>query len=987
MKRLASACLGLIALASGCGRQEQQLIVASLEASGAISFLCVGPESQPREMRDCPDDDRLEDDGESRSLVAMVTQTSRGEVAAIDISRGRLIDSEPSQPGQTFLPVGAQPGAIVSTPGGVATFVGVGEPGREGIFALPTTCIGTRPAGQLPRDITSWPACRLPVFPGEMAVVVDPADSDGNLRASCDGEYVPLEASVGAAAFREECPADLSLESNPPGRRKLVVTLPDWGELAVIDAGWLLDREPGTFEPCELERRVPLRVNLPEVPVPQRPPSDLDVSLCATPALAPSIDVRPRPAGMQVSDDRSRIFIGDRNAPVIHVFDTNVCELSEAPPLLPTSLLEPGRLVTTSKLAVSPLTSEGRRYLYAIDDEGGGSVMVFDVSEDSQDRTPLIRERSAEFPFEPPDRIAFSAPAKDVAFAFNDFALPDLALGSSVDAIACEPDPSVPSNDPGAGRRPSPDLTSGANPRALRGVFGFLALSSGQLAIVDVDDRDAPCRRPIQTNTGEHEDFRGCSGDPWEGPLVSGPTDRPTVSGEVSCQVVQPHRARSSRFVINGRNFGVRAPALRTFPRLTSELGRRLPTDQTTEGRNHPKMLGVDFSESEPAQVYIGPALHENREVTDALVIDPARAEQNSLVLSFAEPRAYALTEQFSAVYEGLVVSERPAAKIERGPTGLSLTDSGIAFCDRGIEGTELMSRRGASLGVSDEALRDFGARHADYVEITSNIPREESTYWASGAGASCGSADPGVPGSGYGECRERFGTRRAPLDLRQFRVERASRSTLELRPRNHQDSSFVRDLVACCFPEPVNYTVRASRQWVVRGDQSGLRHRIRTGASGVCEVDPCPLRAAFSSRAFEVSCDPESCPQADDGSPVIGLAEDDDIACVVAAPDPSTRTLGGPGSECIFSNLTTNFVIYRGREESTRGMAFSWEVQGGFSPMLVDVSAIGGNPTVNTVPVSMSYSPEARLFAIADGATKGVTIVSVATLSGRSFY
>ena len=175
----------------------------SLERSGEMSFVCVTEDSEGRDIDSCPDLDP--DDDEPRSLLALVTQTLRGEVAVVDLTAGRVVDVDPSIPGYGFLPIGAMPQDIVSTPGGVASFVGVGEPGKEGIYALPSSCLRAPDAQERARDLTSWPACALPVVPGSMAVLLDPPDAAGWLRESCEGQRA--QPQVPPAATREVCPA------------------------------------------------------------------------------------------------------------------------------------------------------------------------------------------------------------------------------------------------------------------------------------------------------------------------------------------------------------------------------------------------------------------------------------------------------------------------------------------------------------------------------------------------------------------------------------------------------------------------------------------------------------------------------------------------------------------------------------------------------------------------------------------------------------
>ena len=171
-------------------------------------------------------------------LFGFVTQTVRGELALIDVTGNAVYDTDPSTPGYNFQPIGAQPIDVAVTPGGAAVFVTVDEPTRPGIYAMPTAWIRER----VP-DLTSWPACSLPGTPGAMTILVDPPQDPANpasARATCDGAYgqPPTEDRAGLA---------LSLETRTPGTRKILVAVPDQGEIDVVDAQDLLSREPGTL--------------------------------------------------------------------------------------------------------------------------------------------------------------------------------------------------------------------------------------------------------------------------------------------------------------------------------------------------------------------------------------------------------------------------------------------------------------------------------------------------------------------------------------------------------------------------------------------------------------------------------------------------------------------------------------------------------------------------------------------------------------------
>ncbi|MEZ4224208.1 MAG: hypothetical protein R3B13_24880 [Polyangiaceae bacterium] len=962
----------------GCTETPVSLPLRSLERSGEVSFACVSPDGKGSHIDDCPD---FEGD---RRMLALVTQTLRGEVAVVDLSAGSVVDYDPSTPGFNFIPVGENPGDIVTTPGGVASFVGVTAINHEGIVALPSSCL-RRPA----RDLTNWPACSLPSAPGQMHVLIDPADDQGRIRASCDASPSDEAATPGSAlaATREICPADLALESVQPGRRKLLVEMPELGGFAVIDAQELLDREPGSFGPCLVERFVPLSVALPPGEISQPIPADLQAPGCVPPSLnhGPRPDgFLPRPSGFAAVD--ARLYVADQGAPVVHELDVqDPCAIAELPPLLPVSFESKGRVVTTRKVAVSPATRAGNRFLYSID-ELEGSVMVFDVTPGSANRTPIVREGTPLLPFEPADRISFSSPARDIAFALRDAPQTDPQTGVGTVGTLCDPDPDLDTTTPAAKYRTSLDYTRGARPRQLRGVFGFIALASGQVAVVDVEDWDAACRRPIFANASTEEDFRGCSGD------VGGPEfftldkteeGRATVSAEASCRVVMPHRARSGNFVIAGAEFGTRAPALRSFPRLRAAEGGNLPTDQSDEGRQHPRMLAVDFAGpgggADPAEVFVG----TNRYVRDssnsstALVIDPKTAERLSLGLMRRQPRAFG-EEDVVVEYEGALTAERPAGfvQIDASLTSAVLSDADGAFCDRGVEDSALAREVATGLGVADSKLDGYAARHGDYVQVTSSLRSEDDRYWVDGAGKSCGGA---TGKAAFLGCRTFFGTADTPSTRRDFTITEARQNSLMLTPRGVSASKRqdILERLACCFGgAALRYKVRAGKQWILKGANSGFRHNVIADGDLRCIRDCNPRRSLLRSRILEVSstCTGTDC--------AIGHAAKEDVACVVNSE--SALSPGSAGSECVFENLMYRFAIYRGNSASVRDMAFSFQVTGGFAPLTANLAA----QTAAVAPQSMGFVPQLGQLALVDGAAEGLVLVSLDTVGiSRLFF
>jgi len=136
------------ALLGSCSQTPVTVNLHSLQASGNVSFVCRGDDNVPEghKLDECPDREFT-----SRRLLGLVTQTATNEVAVIDLVAGAVVDIDPSTPGYSFLRVGARPGSIVTTPGGSVSFVGVTGLQKNGIFALPTSCLSAPRQGDQAR--------------------------------------------------------------------------------------------------------------------------------------------------------------------------------------------------------------------------------------------------------------------------------------------------------------------------------------------------------------------------------------------------------------------------------------------------------------------------------------------------------------------------------------------------------------------------------------------------------------------------------------------------------------------------------------------------------------------------------------------------------------------------------------------------------------------------------------------------------------------
>jgi len=993
--------------------------LSSLRQSGQVTFLCANSAGEGAPLQQCPVGASISTSTSARNLTvaasdhdlyALVTQTVTGEIALVrasarvGVSGATVIDVDPSNPGVTPLRVGQNPVDIVTTPGGKATFVSVREVGKPGIFALPTSCLWPAKAPESARDLTTWPACSLPTTPGQMVIVNDGADQEGRVRTSCDEPYESLgtAGAGGANNAGEDCSVDLATESGPPGRQKLVVTLPDRGSIAVVDAQALLDRPPGSFGPCPIELELKLNPE-PQGSRLQPLPADLAGQGCFPnefeyPQLEGEFEARP--AGL--ASGRDVLFIGDQTAPVIHrVNTTDVCRLTEDAPLLPTSMLEPERVVVSSRIALSPVTTEGSQFLYAIDEAPARSadVMVFDVTSGGSPKTPLVRSGSKYMPFEVPDRIQFPAAAKDVGFVQNDEPSVDPETDVGEFGVACDPDPSLNNQDPGARYRTDESLTAGAGVNR-RGIFAYILTSDGNLNIVDVDDYDSACRRPIGVNRSSTLDFRGCGGDSEDFDYFTADGQEngsPTVTNEVSCRVVVPHRARArgrGGFVITNETIGTGAPTLLSLPRLTL-YGRSQPVSrETIEGRKRPLLLGVDFGGEgglpvTQAQVYVGTTLRTRDSEDQPLDINPNTAEQTNLVLPFVEPRAYPESEVVTVSYEGDLDGLHTAGQLDLTEDNtLRLWDVDARYCKLGTQDlgatSELLEK---DHGLTGQPLAELAARYADYVQVTSASPLEDDSYWQ-GAGAAC------AGGQGFAGCDSLFGDATAD-DLRSERdlkILSAYDDHLLVLPKDLAGAANVSrrlDDLRCCFPSALSYRVRASEQWVVKGTSSGYRHPIvavrNEQGELACQVACDPVRGLRRGRVTELSstaCD-DPRPEIADFCGV-GPRTGRDVICAYDASSGAVRP-GSTAGNCIFDDGTRRFALYRGLEASQRGMAFLFDVGGGF---LIDSVNLSSVTRTNVLPVTLEAVPNFGAVGVVDAQDRGLLLIEVRSNSVVSqFY
>jgi hypothetical protein len=772
-------------------------------------------------------------------LFALVTQTTPGTLAVVDLTNGNVVDEDKSTPGVNFIPVGARPTDVAAAPDGAMSFVTSGDVNKPALYGLDTRRILGDSGGSPPLpplQLTDLPACALPQPPS--AVIAAPT-SGGNyvllviLRAwaGLDAQIATIDpkpllrgAHLAGGAGPVDAPGTLSpctalsattLASTTP---KTFTGGPTWPDgVPYVDGGVDLDGaepppvpalpEGGTAAACPAGGRVPPGASVPLSVGPLQPPD---------------------PTAMALRTDKQLLYVADSAVPLIHVIDvSNPSKLTEDPSkdLLAISSRDPGKRVPVGPLAISPPTRDYKRYLYAVD-ESDGTVMVFDITDpNSSSRTPLQRPHAELNPFYPIDRLSFSSPVATVAFVQHDWVLP-----SQVDpthyysGLLCNPNPAAHPNansfrakgayyraDQAAAIESSGTVEN--FPGRLRGVFGFVTLSTGSVVPIDVDDWDAPCRRPDPMTDQPVHDFEdagytdpGSNGAPlWHGrtglldipqPYWTGPndfdeyhapltyqssiSDYPAVTLEAFFPVSSPHRIRSNFLLLNDPNTGNHSPNVPSQPQLFDQNGAPVQLGSPTASLLQPTQLAPGFIDPSQVQNPSEPNPTLRTQVPNAPDAGgQASGATANIRVSFDDPTTH-FDQDWTLTFEGvlpgtpgvtadIVSTDDYQSLILTTGTSVPPADAGATglttpgFCALGIEDwTVGIARRD---GMGDKAQAAAGAWTADYIEFADDLLQQGDGYWGlqgnecwAGTSLADGSSSD-VSDARYSACSQTFGS------------------------------------------------------------------------------------------------------------------------------------------------------------------------------------------------------------------------------------
>ena len=194
------AALAMFIALVGCSSSQQPSPPPSFSRPEQVAFACLNvsdTEVAAKPLSKCKDP---RDSANNPRLHALVTQTSTGEVAAVDLGASRVLDIRQDVPGFTFVDVGLLPTSIV-VPEKASQYTYVGSAtGEIGVFYT----AAFRPL--LDRNVVARaqdPAVQLPGLARPSSMIMTPDESALIVASESSGELFVLPVCRDASTCDE----------------------------------------------------------------------------------------------------------------------------------------------------------------------------------------------------------------------------------------------------------------------------------------------------------------------------------------------------------------------------------------------------------------------------------------------------------------------------------------------------------------------------------------------------------------------------------------------------------------------------------------------------------------------------------------------------------------------------------------------------------------------------------------------------------------
>ncbi len=800
-------------------------------------------------------------------LYALVTQAERGELAVVDLAASSgtsILDNSPDVPGYSFIPLGAIPTSIVSD-------------ARDNN----TGSVWVASAGD--RTIERLDASTLLYNPR---------------RASDAGREVVHTATRVAM---NGAPRDLAIDT-VDGRTLLYATVPDRAAVAVLDI---------------TNAAAPVDLGFTPVTVPA---ANADAGLDAGSDDAGTGSAPAHPQDLVVDPETHRVYVSDDGSNYVHVFAGNplreVDRIAVGAPTRAITLTGWARRLTCAAEADDPDHYGRARYLYATE-ASTGLITVYDLTRGAVVRPNVLPapnpQRRMLAPARPEDRVALATPAVAL-FPINTAEY----RGRNAAGEITVPDACRTLNGCGG--------TGALGPTYLHGVFVGALLRTGRIAIIDVDDYDAPARAKTPNIVGAPNGYRFVRHAPRPtvdvsstNLVVSTPTLTALVRGTQRVSLSEAPETPALGCATD-RSLATLAPCASTagdagvdggsagLGGITVVRQPRVPTEY----------LGAPDADGGTVPMAAEPACAAGADAgTDAAVTNS----------TLADPYAV-LNETWTLTWEGAIPN---------------LDLYGVSFTASGAN------------AVMESPATDFCARGA---LADDTYARDQVTVLG----------DPTSLASDRVACGALFGTGAQPLN-RDFVLDDAFRDRLVLRPNGAATAADV----ARCFALAAHVQVRARRQWMVTGNVNGYLSAVRADASGHCEVDPAKQSAveALASRcAAERNVTPAATTRCLAGR-----------ACMASAVNGVVARNATPMFANPFFCVQVFPPLASGdggvvAADPTRDTQFTFSISGAWEPSTIEAAGTG------SFPMTGRFLPTVGRMYVVDSANSGLIEFSSVPIS-----
>jgi hypothetical protein len=647
--RCRAACvLALSGLALACSSSVEPPEPPSFDRPSALTFVCVNktlladpkidPAASLTKLADCDKTvaPPVAPAGDFE-LHALVAQSSRGQVSAVDIVARHSIDSRNDIPGATFVPAGELPVAIVAAPDYPRTTY-VANAGSRDISVLRTDAFLRVYYGETyqrqhvvvraPEDASS------PVMPFDM--IMSPDQKALFVSAPQAGLLLKIPLKRCDDAARDDCAGSGDIDTD----------MSHWLRVPLEDSWAKLPAEAFAQVPTEDE---PYVFTCPTNPPLQSLPRNASVELPASPT---DMGGAPQPAGLaldvycapqesaQACADKGRprqLLVADKRQPIVHVIDLDRLESGMEHDAIMTPILTgvpTERVVVTPPVPVAPEASDSgasKQYVYAIDARDG-SVLVADTH-----RTQVVSANPS-----------FRADRLDLGPTLNNTSGAPVALslalltpnfdvyGPAQQWVRANPSDTQLTSDPLLCLDPAHTLRSAAR---LRGVYIAIGLTDGSVRIVNVHDMELdacrscdPKQLPLYPTKTGYDPYPVVRNRPRIG-ITYTPTavdQTPFISPRVGAQ-----------FEINGAVVGVKADGTTNDTRIPGLDCFQCPASQN-----------VSFPTPDPV-VSLAPVPESDAPMDEGTEVDAECGANPTRVCSAADPWIDPLG--WTAVHESVI--------------------------------------------------------------------------------------------------------------------------------------------------------------------------------------------------------------------------------------------------------------------------------------------------------------------------------------------